>query len=205
MEQIVKTGKVQRGYVGIEVQNLSPSLAEAFGIKQQSGAVVNSVEPDSPAEKAGLKSGDVITAINGKSIKRAWDVRNQVGLMSVGATATFDIVRNGKDMKLNVVLASAAEKGAGQGGIVNSRLQGVSVGNIEDNDPHYGKVNGVVVTDVARDSRSWHSGLRQGDIITSVDRRNVRNLKEFLQVVNKANGPLLLRIVRGNGAAFLVI
>ena len=205
MEQIVKTGKVQRGYVGIEVQNLSPSLAEAFGIKQTSGAVVNSVEPDSPAQKAGLKSGDVIIAIDGKPIKRAWDVRNQIGLMSVGATASFDIVRNGKKMKLNVILASAAEEGAGQGGIVNPRLEGVSVGNIEDNNPNYGKVDGVVVTDVARGSRSWHNGLRQGDIITSVDRRDVSNLKEFTRMVNSAKGPLLLRIVRGDAAAFLVI
>lgn len=205
MEQIVKTGKVQHGYVGIEVQNLSPALAEAFGIKQQSGAVVNSVVPDSPAEKAGLKSGDVITAINGKPIKRPWDVRNQVGLMSVGDTATFDILRNGKEMKLNVILASAEEEGAGQGGIINPRLKGVSVGNIEDNNPNFGKVNGVLITDVDRNSRSWQSGLRQGDIITSVNRRNVHNLKEFLRIVNKSNGPLLLRIVRGNGAAFLVL
>ena len=201
MEQIVEKGGVQRGYVGVQVQDLNPQLADAFGLKNGAGAVINSIEPDSPAAKAGLQQGDVITAIDGKPVKRAWDVRNQIGLARVGEKVKFDILRNGKQMTLAATLASAGQ----QGPAVNPRLEGVTVGDIEDDNPYYGQVQGVVVRDVIQGSQPWRAGLRKGDIITSVNRQPVSSLKEFLKLVDKRQGSLLLRIIRGNTAAFLVI
>ena len=205
MDQIVEKGGVERGYVGVQVQDLNPQLADAFGLKNGSGAVVNSVEHDSPADKAGLQPGDVITAIDGKPVKRAWDVRNQIGLSRVGERVKFDILRNGKQMTLDATLASASGQSPGEAGAVNQRLEGVTVGDIEDDNPYYGQVKGVVVMNVLRGSQPWNAGLRKGDIITSVNRRPVSNLKEFLKLVNRRQGSLLLRIIRGNTAAFLVI
>jgi S1-C subfamily serine protease len=205
MEQIVEKGGVQRGYVGVQVQDLNPQLADAFGLKKGHGAVINSVEHDSPADKAGLQPGDVITAINGKPVKRAWDVRNQIGLSRVGERVKFNILRNGKQMTLDATLASASVQNPGEAGAVNQRLEGVTVGDIEDDNPYYGQVKGVVVMNVLRGSQPWNAGLRKGDIITSVNRQPVGNLKGFLQLVNRRKGSLLLRIIRGNTAAFLVI
>lgn len=204
MEQLVKTGKVERGFIGIQLQDLGPDLAEAFGIKDQHGAVVNSVLPDSPAADAGLQPGDVITAINKKPVKSASDVRNTIGLIPVGDTVRFDILRNGKHKSLTAKIATG--KGWGMGpNALNPRLAGVTVGDIEKDNPYFGKINGVVVQDVDNSSPAWRSGLRQGDIITSVDRVPVKNLKAFLNAVKGKQGPLLLRVIRGNAAAFLVI
>ncbi|MGH8120162.1 MAG: Do family serine endopeptidase, partial [Gammaproteobacteria bacterium] len=96
MEQLLQHGQVQRGYLGVQVQDLSPDLAEAFGLKQQSGAVVNRIMENSPAAKAGLQPGDIITRINSRSIKNAGDVRNQIGLLRVGDNVDFEILREGK-------------------------------------------------------------------------------------------------------------
>ena len=203
-EQLIKTGKVERGFIGIQVQDLDPDLAEAFGIKDQRGAVVNSVVPDSPAAKAGLQPGDVITAIDKKSVGRASDVRNYVGLLPVGETVKFEILRNGKRKTLTAKIVAGKDWGAGPNAI-NPRLEGVTVGDIEKDNPYFGKLEGVVIQDIERGSLAWRSGLRQGDIITSVDHEPVKGLKTFLDIVNGKQGPLLLRVIRGNAAAFLVI
>ena len=205
MEQIVKNGSVQRGYLGVQVQDLNPDLAEAFDIKRDTGAVVNSVEPDSPAAKAGFKAGDVITSINGKPVRKAWDVRNQIGLKQPGKDVTFEVVRNGKNTQLTAKLASMKDQLPGQLSSINNRLEGVSVSNLDQDNPYYGKVDGVIVTDVTQGTRPWRAGLRKGDIITSVNRQNVSNVKDFVDTVRHVNGPLLFRIIRGNAAAFLVI
>lgn len=206
MEQLVETGEVKRGFIGITVQNLSPDLAEAFGIEKQSGAVINNVLSGSPAEEAGLQSGDVIIRINDKPVKRAADVRNHIGLLPVGEEVAFDILRKGKRIKLTAVLDEGGQwEQKGQAAAQNPRLEGATIGEIEEDSRYYGRVEGVRVMEVERGSRPWRSGLRKGDIITSVNHHQVTNLQEFLQVVDQVNGALLLRIIRGNAAAFLVI
>jgi Do/DeqQ family serine protease len=203
-EQLMENGSVDRGFIGIQAQDLNPDLAEAFGVKDNRGAIINSVMPDSPAEKAGLKPGDVITSVNGKSIKSASDVRLHIGLLPVGEKVVFEVLREGKRKRLTAKIAAntkAAEKPAA----VNPRLEGVSIGEIDENSPYYGRLKGVVVADIDRASHAWSSGMRKGDIITSVNRVAIGSMSEFLKSVNGKKGALLLRIVRGRSAAFLVI
>ena len=204
MNQLVEKGEVERGFIGIQVQDLNPDLAEAFGLNNQTGAVVNSVMPDSPAQKAGLAAGDIIIAIGGKQVRNAHDASNQIGLTPVGDEISFVILRNGKQMKLNTTVATDEGKGK-VARAVNPLLEGVAVGEIESDNPYYGRLSGVVVEAVERGSYAWRSGLRSGDIITSVNHIVVNDMKEFLLVAEKQRGNLLLRIVRGNTAAFLVI
>lgn len=204
MEQLVNKGQVVRGFVGVQVQDLSPDLAEAFNIKDQAGAIVNSVMEDSPASKAGLQAGDIIVAMNGKSVQNAGDVRNQIGLLPVGDSLTFDVLREGARKTLKVKV-EAGKESAGGPSAVNPRLEGLSVGDIGSNHPAYGRVKGVLVEAVQRGSVCWRSGLRPGDIITSVNHTDVAKLDEFLAAVNQKTEPLLLRVIRGNAAAFLVI
>lgn len=203
-EQLLEKGEVDRGFIGIQAQDLNPDLAEAFGVKDKRGAIVNSVMPDSPAEKAGLKPGDVITSINNKSVKKAADVRLHIGLLPVGEEVVFDILREGKRKKLKATIAARAEI-ADNPAELNPRLEGVSIGDIDEDNPYYGRLKGVIVVDIDRASHAWNSGIRKGDIITSVNRQLVENLPAFLIAIEDKKNSLLLRIVRGRSAAFLVI
>ena len=203
-EQLIDKGKVERGFIGIDVQNITADLAEAVGINNQQGAIVNSVLPNSPASEAGLQPGDVIVTINNKKVKNAGDVRNYVGLLPVGKKIDFEIIRAGKRIKLTTKVATGRTM-TGKPSAVNPRLSGVTVGNIEKDHPYYGKIAGVVVVDVERGSDAWRSGLRSGDLISSVNRVVVKDLQGFLKAIDKKKGALLFRIVRGNTAAFLVI
>ena len=205
MEQLLDKGEVERGFIGVQVQNLNADLAEAFGIENQKGAIVNSVMADSPAQEAGLQPGDIIVSINTKPVKVASDVRNHIGLLPVGEQVTFEILRAGDKMSLQTRVAAATELKLTQGGSRNPRLDGVTLGEIGAEHPFYSRVKGVIITEVKRGSRGWSSGLREGDIITSVNRQPVADLETFLQLVDKLESGLLLRVIRGEAAAFLVI
>lgn len=203
-EQLLDTGEVNRGFIGIQAQDLSPELAEAFGIKKQRGAIINSVMPDSPAEKAGLLPGDVITSVNRKPVTKAADVRLHIGLLPVGEKVVFEVLREGRRKKLTATIAARAEI-AENPAAVNPRLEGVVIGDIDEDSPYFGRLEGVIVVDIERASHAWNSGMRKGDIITSVNRASIRNLSDFLKAVDGKKKSLLLRIVRGRSAAFLVI
>ena len=204
MNQLIETGEVERGFIGIQVQDINPDLSEAFGLKNQKGAVINSVVPDSPAGKAGLQAGDIIIGIDGKQVRNAHDAGNQIGLTPVGDKIAFVVLRNGKQLKLSATVAT--DQGTSKAAqAVNPLLEGVVVGEIGRDNPYYGRLAGVVVEEIERGTYAWRSGLRSGDIITSVNHIIVHDMKEFLLVAEKQRGNLLLRIVRGNTAAFLVI
>ena len=204
MEQLLDSGEVKRGFLGVVAQDLNPDLAEAFGLAGQQGAIVAEVMADSPASEAGLMPGDIVVSINGRPVSNANEVRNRIGLLPVGEKMQFDILRNGKQKTLTVVVSEGKTSDRAPSA-VNKHLEGVTVGNIEQDSPVYGKVEGVIVVNVERGSIAWRNGLRRGDIITSVNRLQVKSLDDFLDAVNKKEEALLLRILRGNAAAFLVI
>lgn len=204
MEQLIETGEVKRGFLGVRMQDLSPELAEAFGLERQRGAILNQVFEGSPADKAGLLAGDIVISADGKYIKNAADLRNRIGLLPVGEKISFKVLRDGKASEIVVTveentLTSSAPRA------VNELLHGITVSDIKKGHPYFGRTAGVSVVNVKRGSVAWRGGLRAGDIITSVNRVPVKNLQELLTTVDKKTGPLLLRIIRGNTAAFLVI
>ncbi len=203
MEQILETGEVKRAFLGVSLQDISPELAEAFGLKRQTGAIINQVLPDSPADKAGLQTGDIVLTVDDKTIRNANDLRNRVGLLPVGKKVRMTILRDGKEKKLSV---DVQENQMASGGprAVNELLEGVTVAELEQGSA-YLQMTGVQVIQVERGSIAWRNGLRAGDIITSVNRKDVKNMREFLATVDKLSAPLLLRIIRGNNAAFLVL
>ncbi|OGT81594.1 MAG: serine endoprotease DegQ [Gammaproteobacteria bacterium RIFCSPLOWO2_02_FULL_52_10] len=202
--QLLDKGVVERGYIGIKTQDLTPDLAEAFGLDSKMGAVVVSVLQDSPASIAGIKPGDIITSVNNKNVRNAQDVLNQIGLVPVGNKINLNIVRDGK--KVSVVSVIGSSQNANPTGmVINQRLEGVTVGDIKENHAYYGRISGILVMNVLRDSIAWNSGLRSGDIVTSLNHEPITNLAQFLRMVNNYKESLLLRIVRGNTAAFLVI
>jgi serine protease Do/serine protease DegQ len=204
MEQLVETGGVERGFLGVHAQDLSPELAEAFGLDNRRGAVINRIMENSPAAEAGFEPGDVVVKMNGHKIRNAGDLRNRIGLLSVNEEAVFEILRNGETRTIKARI-KAQETTAASGQYKNERLSGLSVAELDESHPLYGQLEGVIIADVERGSPAWQAGLRTGDIITSINRQNVTDLQSFLTLVDQVPGSLLLRVVRGNTAAFLVI
>jgi len=211
MTQLIASGKVDRGRIGIVGQNVTPELAKAFGLKDSHGALVARVVPGSPAEKAGLKAEDVVTQANGKTIKDMPELRNLIGLLKVGDKVDLTVLRGGETKKISVVVGKNADEklsangkdkdsgGADAGKGLNSKLKGASFGPVQDSD-----AKGVQVQDIEQDSPAAQSGLAPGDIIMSVNRHPVSSLAEF-QKYATGEGDLLLYIRRGDGALYLAL
>jgi Do/DeqQ family serine protease len=211
MTQLIATGKVDRGRIGIVGQNLTPELAKAFGLRDAHGALVARVVPGSPADKAGIKPEDVVIQANGKAIKDMPELRNLIGLLKVGDKVELTVLRNGETKKLTVTIGRNAEERASgnskdkEGGDelgskgLNPKLKGATFGPVQDSDTH-----GVQVIDIEQDSQAAQSGLAPGDIIMSVNRHAVNSLAEF-QKLASGEGDLLLYIRRGDGALYLAL
>ena len=204
MTQLIKHGEVHRGRLGILVQDLTPDLAKAFDIKETQGAVISKVVKDSPAEHAGLMAGDVVISVNGKSVTTSSELRNSIGLLPVGETVTLDVIRDGKARTVKVTIAETVQDKL-EGKRINPRLQGATFGAIEEGNPDFGHLKGIIVLDLVPGSPAWASGLRKDDVIVSVNRRTVTSLQEFQQAVRGSDRGLLLNIRRGNGALFILI
>ena len=202
MEQLVEHGGVQRGVLGVSVQDLTPALAEAFGIKQREGVVVAQVLPDSAAEKAGLKSGDIIIELNGQPMRQAAEIRNRIGLLRAGDQVELVVLRDGKRKNVKATIQNAAPgENAGQ---LMPKLAGAEFGEVQRSFDG-GQRTAVTVTAVAAGSAAQAAGLRAGDVILSVNRQPVASLAEFTKRVRDNKGRLLLHIQRGNGAFFLLL
>ncbi len=203
MAQLVEHGEVQRGRIGIMGQPLTPDLAKAFGLKDTRGAVVTRVLPGSPAEKAGLKSEDIITEANGKVIADFLQLRNIVGLLRVGEKVELKVLRDGKPRKLTIVVGKDDEA-ASTGEELHPRLAGATFAPVDDSSRGVSGDAGIVVQALQPNSPAARAGLRQGDVILSVNRKPVTTMDEFSkQAQNK--GQLLLHIRRGPGAMFLLL
>jgi Do/DeqQ family serine protease len=211
MTQLIASGKVDRGRIGIVGQNLTPELAKAFNLKDAHGALVARVVPGSPADKAGVKPEDVVTQANGKVIKDMPELRNLIGLLKVGDKVDLTVLRNGETRKIAVVIGKNADEKVGAsskgkegdeelgGKGLNSKLKGATFGPVQDSD-----IKGVQVTDIEQDSAAAQSGLTPGDIIMQVNHKPVSGLAEF-QKLASGEGDLLLYIRRGDGALYLAL
>jgi Do/DeqQ family serine protease len=200
MTQLIKHGKVERGQLGVLVQDVTPDVAQAMHLKESTGALVSSVEPGTPAEKAGIKAGDVIVRMDSADVRDASDLRNRIGLLPVGTEIQLGLIRDKSPVTVHARLVRrSVESQAGSD--IDSRLSGVTLGTA----PEGSKPAGVVVTDVDAKSNAYAAGLRKGDVITSVDRMTVNSVDELKDVVNDSTGPLLINAQRENTELFLVL
>ena len=202
-EQLVEYGEVQRGKLGVRIQDLTADLSEAFGIEQTRGAIITKVEVDSMAEQAGIQPGDVVISANNRSVGKGADLRNIIGLLRVGDTLNLDLMRGGELRTINTTIGGLAVDSS-VGTNLNSRLQGASFSEMTDQQLTNGLDGGVVVTQVEQGSVAWYHGLRPNDIIVSANRKTVTNLDSFRMAIGEQE-VLLLNIVRGNGALFLLL
>ncbi len=202
MNQLIEHGEVQRGVLGAQAQDLTPELAKAFAIDRHQGAVVTQVTKGSPADKAGLQTGDVITELNGRQVQSATDVRNRIGLLRIGQKVEMKVVRDGKTKTLKAVIEEP-ELSTLTGDKLHTRLNGAVLANLAEETVR-GRVQGVVVTEVAPGSAAMAAGLRMGDVITQANRKAVTDL-DSLRAAVKDSDALLLNIQRRGGALFLLL
>jgi len=213
MESLIKTGKVTRGYVGVTLGDLNPALAREFRVPDVSGVLVNEVEPGTPAEKAGLKQGDVIRTYNGQTVENRARLQSMVAGTNPGTEVALGILRDGKPLTIKVTLAEQPASMAGPGGPSGrpseGTLRGISVQNltpsIRDQLGLSPNVRGVVIADLDPDSPAAQAGLQSGDVIQSINRQPVNSVAEFNRLASGARGDVLLRVNRQGNSAYVVV
>jgi Do/DeqQ family serine protease len=213
-EQLIKNGKVRRGYLGVTVQPITSDMAANLGLKNAEGAIVSRVEPGSPAERAGVKQGDVIMAINGNPIGDSNSLRNIIASSTPGAEVTLTVARDGQERQLRATLSelssqAAAETTPGGGSSGENRL-GMNVKPITPDlatslgDPRDAK--GLVITDIDPGGAAADAGLQPGDLIEQVNRRPVRSEKELKSALASASDrPSLLLVMRRGVNIYLTL
>jgi len=201
MDELIDSGEVQRGYIGIAVQGMNVQLAEAFGVEQTDGVVVLDVERDSPASEAGLRDGDIIVQVDGKDIRRVSDYHSRTAVIFVGDEVEMDVLRDGRRRSVTIEIGDNSwEKMPGER--VDRRLSGTFLQNFRSEDGSAG--SGVVVTQVEGASNAWRYGLRPGDVIVSANRQTVRNLAELREYA-RGGDQLLLRVYRAGQFGYVAI
>jgi len=201
MNQLVEYGDIQRGLLGVAMQDLTPALADSFGISGKKGAIVSQVIADSAAEESGILQGDVIVKFNDTTIDDGSDLRNAVGLLRAGDKARVELYRDGRlktiktRIRESMVLASRDES-------MISRLAGARFRVVEPAVDHNG---GIEVVELDSGSPADRSGLAKKDVILSINRQRVKNLEEMEEIVRLAEQVLLVKLLRNDRMLFLVI
>ena len=203
IKQIIEFGEVRRGMLGVHIQDLTPELAQAFGIESGDGALIMQVIPGSAAEAAGLKEGDVITRVNGRVIKGMTELRNIIGMLPVDEEIEVTYLREDESLTKKIRIRARVAK-SGQGVQISKRFEGARLEDVDGSSSQHGQP-GIRVVEVTQESAAWQAGLRSGDIILTVDRQKVFSLKDLVQIVNGRTSELLLLIQRGESALYLWI
>lgn len=203
-DQLVKNGKVTRGRIGVVIQSVTQDLAESFGMKAPKGAIVSQVEKDGPAAKAGLQEGDIITAVNGKAIDDSVDMPVIIGSMAPGSIAKLSIIRNNKDMTLDVKVEEAPNESASSNASKTAAANklGVTVRPLNDEEKAKAETEGLLVTESTGAARK--AGIREGDIIVNVNGVKIKKTDDLARVLEK-NKNLRVLVQRRDGRIFIPV
>lgn len=218
LDQLVKTGRVVRGWLGVSIQDLSPELAAQFGISEAKGVLVSDVLNDSPAERAGLERGDVIVGFDGKPVENPGQLRNVVAQTEVGKKALVKVIRDNRTRTVKVTvgeqprnLARAGIQEPGKSATPAGLLSGIEVRDLDSNwASRLGlarKERGVVVVRVRPDGAAEGAGVREGDIILEINRQTVADLEDYERVAGELgqHQVVLLLIKRQGRTLFLTL
>ncbi|HXI04663.1 MAG TPA: DegQ family serine endoprotease [Candidatus Saccharimonadales bacterium] len=216
MEQLIKTGKVTRGWLGVGIQNLTPDIAEGLGIKDQKGAIVSEVQPGTPAADAGLKQGDVIVGLNGKPVESSLDLRNSIAETKPDTKVDLDIIRGEQHESINVTLGER-ENGQENGGSAS----GSEPGSVEKDlglsvrpltrdlaaRLGYDGDQGVIVTRVEPGSSADEAGLQRGDLIKQINHHTITGMEDYNGAFGavKQGQVAVLLVRRGDSTVFVPV
>ncbi|WP_110455783.1 Do family serine endopeptidase DegQ [Shewanella algidipiscicola] len=196
VEQIIEHGEVRRGVLGVSGRDLDKALAEGFGLETQHGGFVNEVMPDSAADKAGIKAGDIIISVNDKPIKSFQELRAKVATMGAGAKVKLGLIRDGDKETVTATLGEANQSSETAAGAVHPMLAGATLENVK---------RGVEITEIAQGSPAAASGLLKGDIIVGINRTRIDDLKALKAELKDSTGVVALKILRDGNSLYLVL
>jgi len=209
LPQLQATGHVTRGWLGVVIQRITPELAKEFGLADDKGALVSKVMPDGPAAKAGIERGDVIVEFNGQAIGDWNELPRQVALTPVDQKVPVVLMRKGKRMSVNAVVAKLEEpepQEIAKAETAGPAAFGLRVQDVTDEIAEQlglDDKNGVVVTAVAPGSPAEEAGLHRGDVILEVDRYAVKNTAQLREKLDEADEGTLLLVKRGDATLFI--
>lgn len=195
--QIIEYGEVRRGVLGITGNSINPELAKAMDLATNQGGFVSQVSPDSAADLAGIKAGDIIIAVNGKKVKSFNALRGKIGSIGAGKKVKITLLRDGDEKTVTVKLQSAADSQIAAANL-HPMLEGAELANNDSN-------NGVDVNSLASNSPAASTGLKKGDIIAGVNRKRVNNIAELRTALEGIEGVVALNVIRGNSELYLMI
>ncbi len=208
LPQLKEKGRVTRGWLGVLIQRVTPQLAESFGLKEERGALVSQVLKGGPAEKAGIKQGDIILEFDGKEIKEFGDLSRIVASTPVGKTVTIKVFRNGEAISLKATVAEMEEP-TEVAKAPSKKPLGITV---QDITPEIARslglegATGVVVTDVEPGGPAAKAGIRRGDVIHEVNRKPIKNAEDFGQAVETAKDQeKILFLIRREGSNLFIV
>jgi serine protease Do/serine protease DegQ len=198
MDQLLKFGAVKRGLLGVNIYAVTPDIAQSLGLESATGALVSQVIDGSAADKAGIRTGDVITSVNGQPVKSHAELRNAIGLLRVGDKVDVGLVRDGKPRRVTAVIAdteAAPTAAAGSAdpvekNVIHRGLEGATLADAAE-------AGGAIVRGIEPGSAAAQSGLRNNDIIVGVNRGKVANVKDLRERAKDASS-LVLEVRRGS-------
>ena len=215
MISLIEHGKVVRGYLGVRIQDVTPLLAKEFSLKSEQGALVGEVEPNSPAAKAGLKSGDVILEFNGHKVSDSRHLKLEVADVAPGTRVPVEVLRDGANKKFEVnVLTLPGSEALASNNSENAEgsntLQGVAVSDLDSQARQQFKIpdniKGALVTEVAPNSASAEAGLQQGDVIMEINHHSVSGADDAVRLTEHAKNKLtLLHVWSKDGSHYMVV
>jgi len=217
MEQLVSNGKVVRGYLGVKIQELTPELADSFKLPINGGALVSEVVAGSPAAKGGLKSGDVVTEMNGKKVKDSRSLQFAVANVAPGTEVSLRVLREEKTLDLKIKVGENTDKNAKGKGKPSTgseddegTLNGVGVGDLDQGMRREfdipSKVQGAIVTEVDPSSAAAAAGLQPGDVIQEINHHPVRSAEDAVKLTEKTESKkTLLKVWNQNGVHYVVV
>ena len=210
MSQLIDHGKVRRGRLGVTIQGITPELARALNLGSVNGALVSDVESGSPAAAAGVKRGDVITALNGTAVKSSNELRNEIAELLPGTQAKLTVVRDGKEQQLTATLGTLAVTGerhepaaAAESGRFGLSVEPLTAERARELGVR--ATRGVFVAAVEPGSRAAEAGLRAGDVIEQVDRKDVSSVEALRDALRTGSQPALLLVHRGGATVFVTL
>ena len=212
MDGLVKDGRIVRGWLGVYIQDVSPDMADAMGLKSSQGALISDVTDDSPAKKAGIQSGDIIVKVNDEAIDSSNHLRNTIAMLGADKTVKVTVIRDGKERDLRVKLAERTGEVvlASAPGSQEKKVEGLTVAPLNASAREQYSIpddvkNGIVVTKIETGSRAEDAGLRPGDVIIEVNKTEVKSVSSFRTTYNDAKNNLLLYVYRGGNKFFAVL
>jgi Do/DeqQ family serine protease len=202
MRQLVQHGQVRRGSLGVEVQDITENLARAFNLVKNSGVIVTNVEEDSPAHIAGLKPGDIITHLNNTKVSNQHDFENQEGLFELNTRIRINYIRD-EDEDQTTASITTFDRKEFDGDELHSGLEGAHFVNLPSRlkDTY----QGVLIDEIQRGSPAWNQGLRSGDLVTSINKKSVNNLKQVKNILDNSKKSPVLNIYRNYRNYILVL